>query len=147
MDKTLSTSLSLLHRGVLKPAGFLKKGGTFSRIRDTHTELFNIQSSQWNGPWGRSFYVNCGLVFVGLLLEHSWQYFPGTQWGARIEAVVAGAPGMWGYSEETIDSTRDKLGEYILQASETLTNDLAKYKQTYLDRIARIALHQQGLTA
>jgi hypothetical protein len=49
--------------------------------------------------------------------------------------------------EETIDSIRDKLGNYLLQASEALTNDLAKYRQRYLDRIERIALHRQGLTA
>ena len=147
MDKTLSVSLSLLHKAVLKPAGFLKKGGTFSRVHPTHTELFNIQSSQWNGPWGRSFYINCGLAFSGLPLEHPWQYFPGTQWADRIESVVLGAPASWDYSDETIDTVREKLGQFILQASEAMAKDLAKYRQCYLDRAERIARHRQGTTA
>jgi hypothetical protein len=145
VDKILSASLSALHKTVLKPAGFTKKAGTFSRVHSSYTELFNIQSSQWNGPWGRSFYVNCGLVFADLPLEHPWQYFPGTQWGDRIESVIPGAPASWDYSEETVDSVRDKLGEYLLQASETMHRDFAKYRQLYLDRVERIARHRQGL--
>jgi hypothetical protein len=146
VDKVLSTSLSLLHKTVLKPAGFLKKAATFSRVHDTHTELFNIQSSQWNGPWGRSFYVNCGLVFSGLPVEYPWSYFPGTQWADRIESVVAGAPPSWDYSEETIDLVRDKLGKYLLLASEALASDLPRYKQQYLKRVDRIIAHRQGAT-
>jgi hypothetical protein len=147
VDKTLSTSLSLLHKTVLKPAGFLKKAGTFSRVHSTRTELFNIQSSQWNGPWGRSFYINCGLLFSDLPLEHPWQYFPGTQWADRIGSVVPGAPSSWAYSDETIDTVREKLGQFILRASEAMAKDLTKYRQCYLERIERIACHRQGTTA
>ena len=81
-----------MHSAALKPLGFRKTGGTFRRVHPTHTELYNIQSSAWNGPWGRSFYVNSGLTFEGLPLEHPWQCFPGTHWADRIEGVVKGAP-------------------------------------------------------
>ena len=144
MDKILSTSLSLLHKTVLKPAGFLKRTATFSRAHATHTELFNIQSSQWNGPLGRSFYVNCGLVFSGFPIEYPWSHFPGTQWADRIESVVAEAPWRWDYSDETIDLTMDKLGQYLLLASEALTNDLQNYKEQYLARVDRIIAYRQG---
>jgi hypothetical protein len=134
VEKILSASLSLLHKTVLKPAGFIKKASTFSRVHATHTELFNIQSSRWNGPWGRSFYVNCGLVFADLPLEHPWHYLPGTQWADRIESVVSEAPASWDYSEETMDAVQEKLGELVLQASNVMTRDLQKYRQCYLSR-------------
>jgi len=143
MDKALSASLSLLHKTVLKPVGFLKKGATFSRQHTTHTELFNIQSSQWNGPWGRSFYVNCGLVFADLPLVHPWLLLRDTQWAERIERVIPEAPASWDYSEETIDSVREKLGEYLLQASEVMDKNLATYRQHYLDRAERITRRLQ----
>lgn len=144
MDKTLSDSLSLLHKSLLKPAGFKKKAGTFSRKLATHTELFNIQSSQWNGPYGRSFYVNCGLVFADLPLEHPWLYFPGTQWADRIESVISGVPASWEYSEQTIDFVRESLGESLLMASEAMARDLATLRQRYLDRVERVASYRQN---
>src|SRR3972149_12037962 len=97
MDKSLSSTLSKLHRAVLKPPGFRKKSATFSRERADYTELFNIQASRWNGPWGRSFYVNCGLTFRDLPMEFPWTYFPNTQWADRIETVVPTAPSRGAY--------------------------------------------------
>jgi hypothetical protein len=147
LDKTLSSSLSLLHKTVLKPAGFSKKAATFSRAHETHVEFFNIQSSQWNGPSGRMFYVNCGMSFSGLPLEHPWQLFPGTQWATRIEDLVPGAPQCWNYSDETMDSVLSQLGAAILFASSHMTDNVAKYRQNYLDRVERILLHRQGAKA
>ena len=90
------------------------------------------------------FYVNCGLTFTGLPLEFPWQCFPGTQWATRIEDLVPGAPQVWKYSEETMDSVRSMLGESILAASAHMTSNLAAYRQKYLDRVERILLHRQA---
>lgn len=135
MDKTLSTSLSLLHKTVLRPAGFTKKGGTFSRVLPSgYTELFNIQASQWNGPWGRRFMVNCGLNFHDLPLEGPWMLIPGTHWAGRLERVVHDAPPAWEYSDETVASVMEKVGSLMLKASVVLSRDLDRYRQLYLER-------------
>nr|CAS02539.1 putative integron gene cassette protein [uncultured bacterium] len=147
MDKTLSSSLSLLHKAVLKPAGFSKKAATFSRSHETHVELFNIQLSQWNSRSGRMFYVNCGLTFTGLPLEFPWLHFPGTQWAARIEDLVPEAPKVWQYSEDTVDTVLALLGGSILSASAHMAGNLAAYRQMYLARVERISLHRQAAKA
>jgi hypothetical protein len=127
-----------MHANVMKPAGFKKAGGTFKRAHPTHTELFNIQSSGWNGPWGRSFYVNCGLAFEGLPMEHPWQHFAGTQWADRIESVVNGAPSSREYTDDNVDQVLEAVAQDILQASAILAAGLDHYRQKYLERVQRI---------
>jgi len=145
MDKSLSSTLSRLHRTVLKPLGFRKKSATFSREHADYTELFNIQASQWNGPWGRSFYVNCGLTFRDLPMESPWTYFPNTQWADRIETVVPTAPKQWDYSEnQNMTQLTERLGACILEASEEFAASLSKYRQEYLERVERILHYRQG---
>lgn len=69
-------------------------------------------------------------------------FFLGTQWADRIEAIVPEAPPSWDYSERTIEAVRDKLGEYLLLASERMTTDLPKYRERYLERAAMfVRLH------
>jgi hypothetical protein len=147
LDKILSTSLSLLHKSLLKPQGFSKKAATFSREHETYVELFNIQSSNWNGPSGKCFYVNCGLRFNDLPLGFSGMYFPGTQWAGRIQSLVPGLKDQWGYDEVTVDSIMKKLGSSIFLASAELSNNLAKYKDQYLLQAKEILAHRAGLQA
>ena len=144
MDKTLSFALSRMHTSFLKPAGFKKTGGTFRRSHSTHTELFNIQSSAWNGPWGRSVYVNCGLTFEGLPMEHPGDYFAGTQWADRIESVVKAAPSSRDYTEGDVDEILEGVARDILQASVALAGSLDHYRQKYLERVERVHLLKAG---
>ena len=127
-----------MHANFLKPGGFKKSGGTFRRAHPTHTQLFNIQSSAWNGPWGKSFYVNCGLVFEGLPLEHPWQYFAGTQWADRIESVVKGAPSSRDYAEDNVDQVLEGVAQDILRASAIFSAELDHFRERYLERVQRI---------
>jgi hypothetical protein len=138
LDKTLSAALSHLHRSVLKPQGFLKKAGTFSRAHAEYTELFNIQASNWNGPWGKCFYVNCGLKFSDLPFETSWLYFPGTQWACRIQSLVKGLSDQWHYDESSVNSVVDQLGTAISDASGELSRNLGKFRSEYLVRLERL---------
>jgi hypothetical protein len=58
---------SLLHREYLKPIGFRKVRRTFSREHEKHIERYQLQGSAWNTdgmPW--TFYLNCGITFIGL---------------------------------------------------------------------------------
>ena len=128
MDKALNSALSKLHKEVTKPLGFSKIGPTFSRTHATHTEIFNIQASQWNGPWGRHFYVNCYLIFSDVPFLTPSQR---THRNFRIEDLVVGAPSQFDYTEETIESVREKLGVYLIQASELLSKDLALQKEKF----------------
>jgi hypothetical protein len=113
----------------MKPLGFRKSGPTFSRVHPSHTEIFNIQSSQWNGPWGRHFYVNCYLVFSDIPFLTPLQR---THRDFRIERIVKDAPWKFEYSEESIASVHDQLGTLLPRASEILTRDLAIHKSDYL---------------
>ena len=135
MDKALSASLSQLHRSTLKPKGFLKRAGTFTRTNPDFIELFNIQSSNWNGPGGRCFYVNCGLTFNDLPLEISWLYFPGTQWACRIQHLVPGLTDQWRYDETNLDSVMDTLGKAISLASIEMSRNLGMFRDQYLVRL------------
>ena len=127
-----------MHSNLLKPLGFKKVGGTFRRAHDQHIELYNIQSSAWNGTSGSSFYVNCGLVFEGIPLEYTGEYFAGTQWADRIETIVEGAPSSRAYSIQNADRVFQQVAEDILRASPVLANNLNHYKQLYLDRVERL---------
>jgi hypothetical protein len=145
MDKTLSSTLSTLHQTMLKPLGFRKSAATFSREHADYTELFSIQASQRNGPWGRSFYVNCGLAFRDLSTEILWGYFPNTHWAAPIDTVVPSAPRQWDYSEND-DSTQlsERLGAGILEASQKLADNPSCYKAEYLKRVAAVTQQRRG---
>jgi hypothetical protein len=115
----------------MKPFGFQKKAATFSRTHATHTESFNIQASQWNGDWGRHFYVNCDLVFTGIPFLTSSQK---RHWHNRIEKIVPTAPWKFEYSEETIDAVRKDLAQSLLLATDILTSNIEVYRREYLDR-------------
>ena len=139
MDKTLSAALSTLHQAVLKPVGFRKSAATFSREHLGYTELFHVQASQRNGPWGRSFYVNCGLAFHDLPAKVPWGYFPNTHWAAPLDTVVSSAPRHWTYSEHhDLTMLTERLGACILEASEALAVDPSRYRTEYVQRIAAI---------
>ena len=127
-----------MHASFLRPAGLKKTGGTFRRPHPTHTELFNIQSSAWNGAWGRSFYVNCGLTFEGLPMEHTGVYFAGTQWADRIESVVKAAPPSRDYTESDVEEVLEVVARDILQASVALAGSLHYYREKYIERLQRI---------
>ena len=140
MDKILSSALTVLHKETMKPIGFHKKAATFSRTHPTHTELFNIQASQWNGPSGRHFYVNCGVVFTDLPPPTPRVV---THWGGRIENFVPEAPWKFDYAEETIDAVRRDLARFIPLVSEVLNNNISTYKHKYLVSMEKLkALHQ-----
>jgi hypothetical protein len=58
---------SLLHREYLKPLGFKKVRRTFSREHERHIERYQLQGSAWNTDGMRwTFYLNCGITFIGL---------------------------------------------------------------------------------
>jgi len=135
LDKALSASLSQLHRSTLKPLGFLKRAGTFTRSNPDFIELFNIQSSNGNGPWGRCFYVNCGVKFNDLPLEVSWLYFPGTQWACRIQHLVPGLTDQWQYDETNLESVMDTLGKTIPLASIEMSKNLRTFRDQYFVRL------------
>jgi hypothetical protein len=145
MDETLSSALSALHQAVLKPLGFHKKSATFSREHADYTELFNVQASQWNGPWGRSFVVNCGLVFRDLTTAVPCTFIPNTHWANRIEAVVPGTPGRWDYSlDADVTQLTDKLGVCIVAASREFAANLDRYRREYLERAELILRLKRG---
>jgi hypothetical protein len=143
LDKTLSTALSALHQATLKPLGFHKNAATFSRAHADYTELFTVQASQRNGPWGRSFYVNCGLAFRDLPTEVPWGRLPNTHWAAPIDTVVSCAPRHWDYSQDDdLTELTERLAACIIEASEKLAVDPSRYRSEYLKRVA--ALEGQG---
>jgi hypothetical protein len=139
MDKTLSAALTTLHQTALKPLGFRKNAATFSREHADYTELFRIQASQRNGPWGRSFYVKCGLAFRDLPTDVPWGCLPNTHWAAPLDTVVPSAPRHWDYSQDgDMTELMERLAACIREASEKLAVDPSRYRSEYLKRVAAV---------
>ncbi|WPD24451.1 MAG: DUF4304 domain-containing protein [Candidatus Electrothrix scaldis] len=58
--KLIGTIASIVHKQILKPNGFRKKGMTASRQR-TYPEILNFQSSKWNDSKSAEFTINLGI--------------------------------------------------------------------------------------
>lgn len=134
MKRWLTTLLSELHREVLKPRGFRKKGKTFVRDCGSYRERYNFQGSSWNGTGVKwRFYLNVGLEFSDLEPERYWSYFANTHWAARVESIVADAPAMWDYSEVTDrEEMKRDLAGVICTASERLMTDADRIREQYI---------------
>jgi len=138
MDKILSSALSRLHKDVLKPRGYRKTSATFIRERTSYTELINVQASPWNGPWGRSFHVNCGVRFRDLPIETPGSHVPNTHWSARMDVIVPDSPAQWKYSDAAdMAQLMQALGADVVRASEQLAADAQRIRHDYLARAGK----------
>jgi hypothetical protein len=126
----------------MKPAGFKKKGYLFSKNHAEYTEVFHFQPSASNRFGGsRSFYINCGIVFPDFPKPKRWSGVPTPNHGAgRLECFLSEVPGSWCYSEDTINTIIDEVGKYLMQASDAIASNIAQYRQSYLDNVAKAAL-------
>ena len=111
-----------LHRSHLRPAGFRKKGATFSRPRQGYIELFNIQGSDWNSgeePW--RFYLNARVCFSDLGPLNGGkltaQYFHAE---GRSNRLLPGTPPHFDVSQQTVEQVARELATLILRMSEAL---------------------------
>jgi hypothetical protein len=145
MDKTLSSVLHTLHESLLKPEGFHKQGATFSRRQESYGELFCIRASQHNGPWGRSFYVNCVVVFADLAVELPCSGLPEAHWAAPLDALVPSALRQWDCShDEDVAALAERLGGCILSASGRIAADLGRCRRDYLARLTACQRQRLG---
>lgn len=135
----LAGLLSELYRESLKPVGFRKDGGTFSRNRGEYVERFNFQGSSWSSAAETLFYLNVGVEFAEFgPAESNWICFRRTHHACRVDELVPDAPEDGRCSEATDRvGLKRQLTELIDGASETIVARLPEWRRAYLARAGR----------
>jgi hypothetical protein len=111
----------------LKPAGFSKRGATFSRKRDGYVELFHIEGSRWNsGEWPWVFYVEIAARLDGVPIDESakglWREAHAV---GHASDLVTSAPSEFSVTEHSVNSIAEQVARLICQASTALPDFLA----------------------
>jgi hypothetical protein len=134
---------ALLHREYLKPIGFRKNRRTFSREHEIHIDRYQLQASAWNTegmPW--TFYLNCGITFIGLPRREQDRDFPLAHASMRAEYFTDLALSQYDVTYERMaliaENVRDVVNEvsgYFARRCEHLRASYqnAKYFHCFLD--------------
>ncbi len=127
------TFASLLHERSMKPAGFKKKGSTFSRSRSGYDEHYNIQGSAWNsssGAW--RFYVNCAISFPDIPVRSPdsgmWKYHAHT----RLRTLVPVAPAEFDVTEQNQEAALTQLSGLIESCADYFSRRHQILRESYL---------------
>ena len=123
----------LLHRKYLKPLGFGKVRRTFSREHKEYIERYQLQGSAWNTdgmPW--TFYLNCGITFIGLPRREPDRDFPHAHASMRAGYFTDLASPHYDDTYERMDLIAETLAETINDVSQFFMRRCENLIECYL---------------
>lgn len=124
---------ALLHKTYLKPRGFTKARRTFSREHEGYVERYQLQGSAWNSPempW--TFYLNCGIAFIGLPRREPDRNFPDTHASMRASLFTDSASVQYDITHANMDLNAQHVAESIEEVSKFFARRWLYLKESYL---------------
>lgn len=126
---------ALLHSAYLKPIGFKKVRRTFSREHERHIERYQLQGSAWNTdgmPW--TFYLNCGITFIGVPRRHPDRDFPHAHASMRAGYFTDAAMPQYDVSYEKMAPTAESVLAAIHEVSQFFSRRCEHLRMSYLNK-------------
>lgn len=122
----------MLYREYLKPLGYRKIRRTFSREHEKYIERYQLQGSAWNNaalPW--TFYLNCGISFIGLPRRVPDKGFPHTHASMRASYFTDLAPPQLNVTAENMALTVKNVHESIDEVSQFFMRRCECLRESY----------------
>ena len=123
---------ALLHREYLKPIGFTKIRRTFSREHEIHIERHQLQGSAWNTEgmtW--TFYLNCGITFIGLPRREPDRDFPHSHASMRAGYFTDLALSQYDVTHDSMASIAENVRDVINEVSRYFTRRCEHLRASY----------------
>ena len=132
MNQAGKSFLAALHALHMKPRGYTKVRGTFSKSGVGYVNRIMIQGSAWNTDAEKCrFYINCGMEFSDLPPRVPARDFPGTHCWARSDVIMPGTPSEFDYEIGHSDFILE-VATLISKVSSIVERRWPQYREDYL---------------